>query len=148
MKKVLFGMVLVFAVFILGCQPGRTSGRMKQELEVMESLHPQLEMYLRMLEQYRNIGIAEIRINPSNGKLFIDGGEYVGDDKEIQLPIGTYEFKAVWKDGRETTRRIFVEGALGEGTINLNWEKTGGSLNWKIGDDELEINKTRVELWR
>lgn len=116
---------------------------------MMEVLQQQLMMYVTMLEQGRHNGIAEIRMRPGGGRLFIDGGEYLGEEREIVLPVGTYEFKALWGDGREATRRIFVlPGMSGTATFNMNWQQTGGQLKWKISPDEMEIKKTPVDLVR
>lgn len=149
MKDVLVAVVVAVCAFVVGCQSGSPSERYrKEELETTESLAPMLGAYMQNLQQWRHIGIAEIRMRPSGGRLYIDGGEYVGDEKEITLPIGAYEFKAVWPDGREVMRKIFVEAALGDdGTINMGWNETSGRLNWKIKPD-LVTTKTPVELVR
>lgn len=147
MRSALIAVVFGVSAFVAGCQSGAQSYR-KEKLEAMESLMPQLEIYLQNLEQWMHIGIAEIRMRPPGGRLYINGGEYVGDEKEITLPIGAYEFKAVWKDGREVTRKIFVEAALGgDGSVNMDWKETGGRLKWEINND-LVMTKTPVELVR
>lgn len=147
MRSVLVAIVLGVCAFVAGCQSGAQRYR-KEKLEVMESLSPQLGMYLQHLQQGWHVGVADIRMRPSGGRLYIDGGEYVGAEKEIRLPIGAYEFKAVWKDGREVTRKIFVEAALGgDGSVKMGWKETGGRLKWDINDD-LVRTKTPVELVR
>ena len=149
MKNVLVAGVAVICALVAGCQSGSASERHKKEqLETMESLTPMLDAYMQNLQPWRHIGIAEIRMRPSGGSLYIDGGEYVGGEKEIRLPIGAYEFKAVWPDGREVMRKIFVEAALGDdGTVNMGWNETGGRFNWKIKPDFV-MTKTPVELVR
>jgi hypothetical protein len=149
MRGFRFAIVLGFCAFIGGCQSGSSSRVPKEQLAVMKALQPQLMMYLKMLDEGRQNGIAEIRMRPGGGRLFIDGGEYLAEEQEIILPVGTYEFKAVWDDGREATRRIFLQpGMSGTATFNMNWQQTGGQLKWKISPDEIQIKKTPIDLVR
>jgi len=147
MKNALVAAVLIFGVFVAGCQSASEKYK-KEQLEIARSIGPEFGMYIQILQEWRHIGIADIRMRPSGGRLFIDGGEYVGDEKEITLPVGAYEFRGVWKDNKEVTRRIFVEALLGnDGGVNMDWRETGGRLKWEINHD-IEQNKTPVELVR
>lgn len=146
MKNAPVAAVLIFGVFVAGCQSASEKYK-KEQLEIARTVAPDIETYAQMLLELMHIGIADIRMDPSGGKLFIDGGEYVGDEKEITLPVGTYEFKAVWQNGKEATRRIFVEALVGkDGGVNMDWREAGGRLKWEINHEEQ--NKTRVELVR
>jgi len=148
-RPAIVGLALV-CFLAVGCQAQRPSEKeIDAELaRAQKVLEPQLTQYLAFVEKFRDLGVAEVAVSPSGATLFVDGGEYLGDRASVTLPVGAHEFRAVWPDGAEASRNIYVEPGLGKVNLEYNYEQTstGIKAHWKSG--EPEVHKTGVRLVR
>ena len=134
---------------LLGCHRAPSRREMEAETARMRDLvSSQLKWYQRQLALYKDVGVAEVTMSPGRAALWIDGAEYVGRQKDIMLPAGAHEFKAVWPDGTSATRRIYIEPAAPEATLKFESEQTrhGMKVRWKTED--AKVRKTPVRLQR
>jgi len=145
-RPAIVGLALV-CFLAVGCQAQRPS---EQEIdaELARAQKILMTQYLALVDKFRDLGVAEAEVSPSGAVLFVDGGEYLGDRASVTLPVGAHEFRAVWPDGVETSRNIYVESSLGKMSLEFNYERTssGIKVHWKSG--EPEVHKTCVRLVR
>ena len=98
------------------------------------------------MKEYKDIGVAAVKMTPPNAKLYIDGGEYIERKDEITLPVGPHSFKAVWPDGSELTRDIYVVTALTDVNLKFDLNETSNSMDFKWHTEKTELHKTSVVL--
>ena len=138
--------------------PGCRSGPSRREIreakaaarEAREAMQQdfarQVDMFMKVAKQYQGIGVASISLVPAGGTVWVDGGEYVGKDGDMVLPVGPHEFSAVWDDRKSTNRTIYIEPALKTWTFNYEHNETESSLRVRSGSKGPEIYKTPVAL--
>ncbi len=143
-----FYSICLLSVFALLLQPGcegndhstgissnqneRELDQSKKEFDV--ELQARIKQTEAQFEPYRKNGLVKVTLTPDNGEIFIDNG-FVGISKKgLMLPVGTYEIKAVWPDGKQTNKTVFVTPALQQ-VISWKWNfernTNGGSGNEK-----------------
>jgi hypothetical protein len=91
-------------------------------------------------------GSVEIKTDPAGATLYIDDGIFDGPVKALYIPVGAYDFKAVWPDGQTASRRVFVRPCLKSATSHVAWTQEAGQLKYEIVWDKFESDITRVEL--
>jgi len=106
----------------------------KAEKEFEAELKATMEKTELMFKPYRDNGLVKVTLNPADGEIYIDDGLVTIPKKGLMLPVGKYEIKAVWQDGKYVTKKVFVTPALQE-LISYNWDfkrnTNGGSGNQK-----------------
>ena len=114
--------------------------------EVRDIRREQVELFEKHLSVYSQNGVAVIDISPRPATLFIDGGEYLGGKRGVLLPVGAHEFKAVWSDGRQVVRKVFIEAAWTNVKFDFKYDinASGAKANWGVKD--ADVRRTRVEL--
>jgi hypothetical protein len=139
-------LLFVFALSLqLGCDDNnyRSSGRSTKQLrleneqaekEFDAELQARIDQTEAMFEPYRNNGLVKVKLAPSDGVIYIDNGLVTIPKKGLMLPVGTYDIKAVWPDGKQTIKKVFVTPALQQ-IISYDWNfsrnTNGGSGNEK-----------------
>jgi len=141
MKKNLLVLICLGSCVGAGCDSGPPP-RWQRAQEAMDIVRPQVELANMMMQAYRDTGLAALTVNPPGAKLYIDGGEYVDTKDEIMLPIGPHRFSAVWPDGAQVTREIYVVTAVTD--MELNIDLSGDNINWRT--QRPEMHKTPVIL--
>ncbi len=126
----------------------KKSDRYSQEFYT--NLDRRMQQTETTLEPYRNNGLVKVTVEPSGGDIYVDDGLVSIPEKGLMLPIGTYTFKALWPDGSEISKRVFVTPALQQ-AISWKWSGSrnvsGGSGN-KQSDIEFDapLSLTNVIL--
>jgi hypothetical protein len=119
---------------------------MRRMREVTEMMAPLIEQWHKIVQEFKNTGIAAIKTNPAGADLFIDGGQYVGGKDEINLPVGPHQFKAVWPDGRQSTRDIYIVTALTDMDLKFDFNEQDYSMGMNWHTEKPELHKTPVIL--
>ncbi len=131
------------------CQQKPSQRDLERHTEMMEQRGRHLQ---NLVAQYLRIGMAEVTAHPGGARLFVDGGEYLGDPAVISLPVGTHEFRATWPDGASVTRKVFVHTSVPD-TVKVDYTRdtqTGpGQATVKFtAASEEEWIRTRIRLDR
>jgi hypothetical protein len=155
-------LLFVFAVsLLLGCEDNnyRSSGRSAKQLrleneqaekEFATELQAKIDQTEAVFEPYRKNGLVKVKLAPSDGEIYIDNGLVTIPKKGLMLPVGTYDIKAVWPDGKQTSKKVFVTPALQQ-IISYKWNfsrnTNGGSGNQKVNiSSNAPLSPTEVAL--
>lgn len=140
--------ILCACVLIIGCdnhsqsfpagQAELSSKNKEFEKEFSRELKTKKQEVDRMLEPYSKNGLLKVTTEPSDAEIYIDDGLVTIPDKGLMLPIGTYTLKAVWRDGKEISRKVFVTPAL-QHAVSWNW-KASRNVDGGSGSEKSNIN--------
>jgi hypothetical protein len=155
MKKILLGLLCLCWCISAGCNSGQPSRSeverekkkaMERTQEMVTMMQPQVELIHKIVEEYKDTGLAAVKINRPGAQLYIDGGEYVQGKDEIMLPVGPHRFRAVWSDGAEVARDVYIVTALTDMKVkfDFNEENYSMGMNWRT--EKPELHKTPVIL--
>jgi hypothetical protein len=145
---------MFLCLFISGCKDNTTKqARLeneKAEKEFAAELQAKMEQTETMLEPYRKNGRVEVKLTPSDGEIYIDNGLVTIPKKGLMLPVGTYDIKAVWPDGKQTSKKVFVTPALQQ-MVSYKWDfkrnTSGASGNQKANISfNAPLSSTEVAL--
>lgn len=124
---------------------GKSAARMRAENKKAKEkfeyeLHSTIQKTEAQLEPYRKNGMLKVKLTPQNGEVYINDGMVTIPEKGLMLPVGTYDVKAVWPDGKEITKKVFLTPALQQMpsySWKFNRNTSGGSGNQ---DSNISIN--------
>jgi hypothetical protein len=108
----------------------------------------QVEQAALFLSAYEGVGVVEARVSPRGAVLWIDGGEYLDARDQIHLPVGPHEFRALWNDGREAKRMVYVGQAQVSVTMKSDFQSSARGLSFALQPGDLDVEKTVVVLQR
>lgn len=143
-KRTCFYTICLFCLFVLLLQfccernNGSTAISNKQLKKADKEFEAELKAVMEqteiMLKPYRDNGLVKVTLDPSNGEIYINNGLVTIPKKGLMLPVGKYDIKAVWPDGKQVTKKVFLTPALQQ-TVSYNWDfkrnTNGGSGNQK-----------------
>jgi len=134
------GIAAVLACLLLaGC--ASTRHELIMQASAMAEVHM---MHTSMITNYyKSLGVADV--STSAPKLYIDGGQYLGQRDKIVLSVGVHEFRAVWADGKkEALLRAYVGPALGQLGLEMKIEETDRQILYRW--DKPKLHKTSINL--
>ncbi|HUT30078.1 MAG TPA: hypothetical protein VMX13_09825 [Sedimentisphaerales bacterium] len=155
MKKNLLMLLCLVWCLNAGCNSGRPSRSeverekkkaIKRTEEVMKMMQPQVDLIHKIVQEYKDIGLAAVKVSPPGAQLHIDGGEYVEGKDEIMLPVGPHRFRAVWPDGRQVTRDVYIVTALTDMEVKFDFNEGSHSMDMNWRTEKPELHKTPVIL--
>ena len=132
-------------VAVLACLPlaGCASTRHEQIMKAGDRAKVHMMHTNAIANYYKSLGIADV--NTSAPKLYIDGGQYLGQRDKIVLSVGVHEFRGVWANGKkEAVQRVYVEPGLGPLGVEMKSEETDHQIHYQW--DKPKLHKTSINL--
>ena len=154
--------LFVFAITLqLGCNDrehpptGKSAKQLrlesdKAEKEFEAELQKRIEQTEATLKPYRTNGLLKVKLTPGEGEVYIDDGLVTIPQKGLMLPIGTYKVKAVWPDGKQVSKKVFLTPALQQ-MVSYKWDYSRNSRGGSGNQDSnisfnADLSPTEVNL--